>query len=133
VMESLGIGREEAESLIRQGSAGLLRKLGGGAGAEVLTGQIDRLVSELAGEVRRTLEFYQVQNRHVSISNVYITGGGAKMDNLPKKLSAILELPVSLHDPLASMEISSSFDRQYLQGVGPQMGVAVGLAMRGGE
>ena len=55
------------------------------------------------------------------------------MERLPEKLSAILELPVVLHDPLAGMEIASSFNRQYLAGIGPQMSVAVGLAMRGIE
>ncbi len=91
------------------------------------------MVFELAGEVRRTLEYYQVQNRNVGISRVFITGGGAKTETLPEKLSQILEMPVVLHDPLASMEMSSSFNRQYLRGVGPQMSVAVGLALRGIE
>jgi len=69
----------------------------------------------------------------VGISSVFITGGGAKIGQLPEKLSAILEMPVSLHDPLLNMEIAPSFNRQYLRGVGPQMSVAVGLALRGSE
>ena len=55
------------------------------------------------------------------------------MDQLPEKLSAILELPVHLHDPLVGMEMPTSFNRQYLRGMGPQMAVAIGLAMRGVE
>ncbi len=132
VMEGLEVGREEAE-IIKQSTGELLDESKDESAPEVLVSQMDRIVGELAGEVRRTLEYYQVQNRNVSISNVFITGGGAKIDDLPKKLSAMLELPVMLHDPLAEMAISSSFNRQYLRGVGPQMSVAVGLALRGVE
>lgn len=132
VMEGMEIGRSEAE-MIKQGTRAQLEEPSGVSGPEVLTGQIDRLVGELAGEVRRTLEYYQVQNRSVTISSVFITGGGAKMDQLPEKLSAILELPVHLHDPLVGMEMPASFNRQYLRGMGPQMAVAIGLAMRGVE
>ena len=132
VMEGMEIGRDEAE-LIKHGNGSLLEEPGGVDATQSVAGQIDRVVNDLATEVRRTLEYYQVQNRTVSISNVFITGGGSKMENLPEKLSAILELPVMLHDPLQGMEISSSFNRQYLRGVGPQMAVAVGLALRGVE
>ena len=133
MMEGLEIGREEAE-LVKHRGVNLLEPVANTAEAtDVVQGQIDRVVAELAGEVRRTLEYYQVQNRNVSISSVFITGGGAKMAQLPEKLSAILELPVVLHDPLLNMEIAPSFNRQYLRGVGPQMAVAVGLALRGCE
>ncbi len=91
---------------------------------------MDRIVGELAGEVRRTLEYYQAQNRSVNISRIIITGGGAKLAMLPEKLAQILDLPVTMHDPLALLELPASFNLQYLRGVGPQMSVAVGLAMR---
>ena len=111
--------------------------IGGNEGMElgqaVMAGEIDRIVGELAGEVRRTLEYCQVQNQNVSSSTVFITGGGAKIENLPAKLATILELPVILHDPLCGMEIANSFNKQYLRDVGPQMAVAVGLALRGVE
>lgn len=133
MMEGLEIGREEAE-LVKHRGANLLEPVESSSeAADIVQSQIDRVVAELAGEVRRTLEYYQVQNRNVSISSVFITGGGAKMAQLPEKLSAILELPVVLHDPLLNMEIAPSFNRQYLRGVGPQMAVAVGLALRGCE
>ena len=132
VMEGLEIGRAEAEMIKHQGAEALENSAADDV-ADAMQGQLDRIVGELAGEVRRTIEYYQVQNRNVGISSVFITGGGAKIGQLPEKLSAILEMPVSLHDPLLNMEIAPSFNRQYLRGVGPQMSVAVGLALRGSE
>ena len=128
MMEGLEIGREEAE-LLKHNGAELFAEATDPVREPVIA-QVERMVGELAGEVRRTLEYYQVQNRNVNISRVFLTGGGAKLAMLPEKLTQILDLPVSLHDPLASMELPTSFNLQYLRGVGPQMSVAVGLAMR---
>ena len=128
MMEGLDVSREEAE-LLKQRSGEFFGEPGNDIGKTTVKEQLDRIVGELAGEVRRTLEYYQVQNRSVSISQVFITGGGAKLEFLPDKLAKILELPVSLHDPLAALELPASFNLQYLRGVGPQMSVAVGLAM----
>lgn len=90
-------------------------------------------VNELAGEILRTIDYYRVQNRSVSILQVYLTGGGARTDQVPDLLARALELPVFVHDPLENMEISPSFNQKYLRGVSPRMAVAVGLALRGIE
>lgn len=129
MMEGFEIGREEAE-LLKQKGGEMLAGLGNGQGQEMMNNQLDRMAGDFAGEVRRTLEYYQVQNRNVSISQIYITGGGAKLELVQEKLAQFMDLPVSLHDPLATLELPTSFNLQYLRGVGPQMSVAVGLAMR---
>ena len=129
VMEGFEIGREEAE-LLKQKDNDFLDIAGSDDNKEIVKKQMDRIVGELAGEVRRTLEYYQAQNRSVNISRIIITGGGAKLAMLPEKLAQILDLPVTMHDPLALLELPASFNLQYLRGVGPQMSVAVGLAMR---
>ena len=129
VMEGFEIDREEAE-LLKQKDNDFLDIAGSADNKEIVKKQMDRIVGELAGEVRRTLEYYQAQNRSVNISRIIITGGGAKLAMLPGKLAQILDLPVTMHDPLALLELPASFNLQYLRGVGPQMSVAVGLAMR---
>ena len=91
----------------------------------------EQILSELISEVRRTMEYYQVQNRNVVISQIFLTGGGALTENLPERLAKILEIPVSVNDPFVTMEIAASFNRRNLKDRGPQMAVAIGLAMRG--
>lgn len=130
VMEGMELGREEAE-MLKQKIFDLLDSIERADDPKKMHAQMERVVGELAGEVRRTLEYYQVQNRNLNIAQVYITGGGAKTEGLAEQLAKILELPVHLHDPLAGIEIPASFNKQYLRGIGPQMAVAVGLAMRG--
>jgi type IV pilus assembly protein PilM len=95
--------------------------------------QLELLLAEFIRDIRRTAEYYQLQNKTVVIEKIYITGGGSKMKNLIPYLATQLDLPVVMHDPLAKIEIPVSFDKTYLQDVAPQLGTAIGLALRGGE
>ncbi|CQR71247.1 Cell division protein FtsA [Sporomusa ovata DSM 2662] len=96
--------------------------------------QIDLLVDELAREVRRTVEYYQVQNREAAVDKLYLTGGGAKLTNLPQHIAAKLGgVPVLLHNPLTAVTLSPGIDTRYLQDMALQFALSIGLAMRGGK
>ena len=133
VMENMSMPREEAEQFKLKGlrPLGIDAEMADAYASDIIKTQITRLVGDLAGEMRRTLEFYQVQNRNVKISRMYITGGGARTENLSEQLSQMVELPVFIHDPLLGISAAASFNQGYLREMGPRMTVAVGLAMRG--
>jgi len=95
--------------------------------------QLKLLLTEFCRDIRRTAEYYQLQNNVAIIDKMYITGGGSKMNNLITYLATQLELPVILHDPLIKLEIPSSFDKSHLQQIAPQLSTAIGLSLRGGE
>jgi type IV pilus assembly protein PilM len=95
--------------------------------------QLNLLVSEFARDIRRTTEYYQLQNKDVTIDKVFITGGGANLGNLAQLLAAQLDLPTVIHNPLTKLSIPASFDKKHLEQLAPQLGTAVGLALRGGE
>ncbi|SFL40158.1 type IV pilus assembly protein PilM [Pelosinus propionicus] len=94
---------------------------------------LELFFAEFLRDVQRTAEYYQLQNKMVSIDNVYLTGGGSQIKNLVFYLSKQLDLPVVMHDPLFKLEIPESFDRSYLQNIAPQLGAAIGLSLRGGR
>ena len=94
---------------------------------------MELLVSEFVRDIRRTAEYYQQQNRHVIIDEILITGGGAKLDNFVEYLATQVDLPTSIYDPLIKLKIATSFDKKYLHQIAPQLGTAIGLALRGGE
>jgi len=145
VMESMKMQREDAERLKFNGGVGsaaaktdvakgnMMEALDQAIDTALGVAEFEQFFGELSSEVSRTLEYYQVQNRSVSISQVFLTGGGSKTGNLSERLSQTLELPVTLHDPLTDIDIAPSFNRKHLQGIGPQLAVALGLAMRGLE
>ncbi|MBC8015182.1 MAG: pilus assembly protein PilM, partial [Sporomusaceae bacterium] len=91
------------------------------------------LVTEFARDINRTAEYYQQQNKGVSIDKIFITGGGAKLNNMIESLAKKLDMPAVLHDPLTKLKIPTSFDKKQLQKIAPQLGTAIGLALRGGS
>lgn len=96
--------------------------------------EFELLLDELVREVRRTVEYYQLQNRQAVIEQIYLTGGGAGLAGLPQLLAAKLgEVQVLLHNPLAAITLSPILDRQYLQKMAQQFALSIGLAMRGGQ
>lgn len=91
------------------------------------------LIEELAREVLRTADYYQMQNRNAVIEKIILTGGGAKLNNLAFTLTQQLPgIPVNIHTPLLSVSISPSLDDKWLKSIELQMAVAIGLALRRG-
>ena len=134
IRNSLALEHNEAE-LLKQRQRGLLHPADGREPAPAsVHKQLLLLVEELSREIRRTADYYQAQNHNAVIDRILLTGGGACMDNLAGNLAAQLGgVEVILHNPLGAMGAAKSFDAQWLQATAPQLTVAVGLALRGGE
>ncbi|QDR80329.1 type IV pilus assembly protein PilM [Sporomusa termitida] len=130
----LALDYNEAE-LLKQRQRGLLHTAGGNEPAAAsVHRQLLLLVEELSREIRRTADYYQAQNREAVIDRILLTGGGACMDNLAGNLAAQLGgVEVTRHNPLGEIGAAKSFDAEWLQAIAPQLTVAVGLAVRGGE
>ncbi|MBP2653902.1 MAG: type pilus assembly protein PilM [Firmicutes bacterium] len=92
--------------------------------------ELDDFVEELAQEVRRTAQFFTQQNKQATIDKVIVTGL-ADCEKLVSLLRARVDLPVEGHNPLEGMAVNKSFTKPYLQQIGPQLAVAIGLALRG--
>lgn len=134
VRNALALDYHEAE-LLKQRQRGLLHAAGANEPAPAsVHRQLLLLVEELSREIRRTADYYQAQNRETVIDRILLTGGGARMDNLAGNLAAQLGgIEVILHNPLNEIGAAKSFDADWLQATAPQLTVAVGLALRGGE
>jgi type IV pilus assembly protein PilM len=131
IMEVEELTDAEAEQ-VKQGQFDLINEDMTGKYAEV-NQQLKLLLTEFCRDIRRTAEYYQLQNNAAIIDKMYITGGGSKMINLIPYLATQLDLPIVLHDPLVKLEIPSFFDKKHLQQIAPQLSTAIGLSLRGGE
>jgi len=131
IMQTLKIEMSEAERIKQQ----QLILLNEDIGAEYsdVKHQLELLATEFARDIRRTAEYYQQQNSEAIIDKVFITGGGAKLGNLVEYLALQLDMSAVMHDPLIKLNIPTSFDKAHLAQVAPQLGTAIGLALRGGE
>lgn len=132
VMNVLELEYPEAERLKRR-QAGLLQRVDIADEAVTLHRQLYILVAEIAREVRRTAEYYQIQNKGAAIDRIILTGGGICLDNFPQHLASMIDAEVVVHNPLAGIEIAASFDKQFTLVLAPQLAVAIGLSLRGIE
>ncbi|WP_425060712.1 type IV pilus assembly protein PilM [Sporomusa carbonis] len=133
IMSALDLEFTEAERL-KQRQMGLLQRVDYEGERSFLHQQLFFVVEELAREVRRTYEYYQIQNREAIVEKIILTGGGAKLDNLAHHLAAQLEdIQVILHNPLAGIGISPSLDAGYVGEIDLRLAMPIGLALRGGE
>ena len=90
------------------------------------------VLNDLTTEIRRSLEFFRVQSGDASISRMFVTGGGAKLRGLPNAIGDTLGFRVRIGQPWLSVVVDERrFDMAYLENVGAEFGVPLGLALRG--
>jgi type IV pilus assembly protein PilM len=120
----LGLSYEQAESL----------KMGervDGRSFEDARPAIDMVNAELAGEIRRSFDFFRSSSQSGTIHRVYLSGGCARLPGLVEYLSENLEIPFEVANPLRNVKADpKKFDSDYLELIAPQLAVSVGLALR---
>ena len=124
IQKMLGLSYEQAESL----------KLGGkveGRTYEDARPAIEMVNAELAGEVRRSFDFFRSSSHSDTIHRVLLSGGCARLSGLVEYLSESLEIPCEVANPLRNIKADpKNFDPEYLEVIAPQLTVSVGLALR---
>ena len=124
IQKMLGLSYEQAESL----------KLGGevdGRTYEDARPAIEMVNTELAGEIRRSFDFFRSSSHSDTIHRVVLSGGSARLRGLVEYLSENLEIPCGLANPLRNIKADPKvFDPEYLEVIAPQLAVSVGLALR---
>lgn len=90
-------------------------------------------VEKTAKEIIRALDFFHASLSDVDISEVVLTGMGARTEGLTQAIIALpthLKLSVSVMDPFEGMSISSKINRKFLEAEKYGMAIACGLALR---
>ncbi|MBZ0169194.1 MAG: pilus assembly protein PilM [Kofleriaceae bacterium] len=127
VERSIGVSFEQAEALKRG-------KPVEGHSFREAEPVIEMVNSELAGEIRRSFDFYYSTSQHDTIHRMVLSGGCALLPGLADYLSSTLELPVEVANPFQYIHAEpKKYDAQFLASIAPQMAVAVGLALREAE
>jgi type IV pilus assembly protein PilM len=124
-----GLGTSHQEAEVRKRQLGI-----SGDTSDIAARIVNERAEQFVDEIRSSLDYYQAQPGAARLSNVVLTGGGSLLGGLADRLAAALRLPV---------EVGSVFDRfpvkdtvygpEDLARVGPNLAVAVGLALGGLE
>lgn len=124
IQKMLGVSYEQAETL----------KLGGqveGYTAADALPAIDLVNAELAGDVRRSIDFFRSAAPSGMIHRMMVSGGVARLPRFVPFLGESLDLRLEIANPLRHVKADSKqFDPEYLEYIGPQLSVGVGLALR---
>ncbi|MGH9360268.1 MAG: pilus assembly protein PilM, partial [Thermoanaerobaculia bacterium] len=92
---------------------------------------LDTVSNELAGEIRKTFDFFSATSSEGPVDELVVAGGCALTPNLLQVLRERFEVPTEVMNPLKRIHFrDSDFDGQWLQSVAPMMAVAVGLGIR---
>lgn len=96
---------------------------------------VDRISNDfvdlLTGEIKRTLDFFSSNFWKEKVNKLVLSGGSSKVPNAKDVLEEITDIPVEILNPFRNISYSNlDFDPDYLNDVGPKMGVVIGLASR---
>ena len=124
IKEFFNISFEEAESV----------KLGESAEKYPMRDLEEIFVSTISGwvtECRRAIDFYYHNFPEEKIDALYLSGGSCRIPGLDKVLREHLEIPVEIFNPISRIQYDvKQFDPAYVDYIGPQMAISLGLALR---
>jgi type IV pilus assembly protein PilM len=97
-----------------------------------IAGALEQVVSDIATELRRSVDFYRRQHRNEPVDRIVLSGGGSLVRGLVELLAGEAGVRCQLANPFAHMLLfdDSEHTRTYLQEVGPIVSLAAGLALR---
>ena len=125
IMSEFDVPFEEAESM----------KLGGidldDNKIEAIEKIIANAVLKWISEIKHALDFVASTYPDETIEKIFVSGGSSETPGFQRNLEQETEIPVTGLNPFKYLITDNKlFDPDYLEHIGPQAGVAVGLALR---
>jgi type IV pilus assembly protein PilM len=93
--------------------------------------EILRTVSmDLLGSIRNTINYFNNVRPDEHVSEILLSGGGTQLSGFAEALGEIIQLPVSVADPLSSIAFARKVSSDRWLASGANFSVALGLALR---
>ena len=90
--------------------------------------------TQWALELKKAIDLYYTNNPDMTLNKIILSGGGSRIQGLDQFFTEEIGLQVEQMNPIAKIKSSSkNIDQEYLNYVGPEMAVALGLAIRPSE
>ncbi len=123
----LNLKRMEAERIKLGGKDDLDEK-----NAKAIADAVNKTFKNWCDELKRLIGFYHSSSSNVvPAESLYLSGGGALLGGLQDVFKKELDLDVQYHNPFRKIFVDrNSFQKEYLEEIGPQMVVPFGLALR---
>ena len=89
-----------------------------------------KVLGELVGEVRRSIDFYITQSGNLEVVQILLAGPGGGLPQIDEFFSQRLSLPTIQIDPIASLSLEVDTEKYPLI-KRPGLSIILGLGMRG--
>ncbi len=113
----------EAEQLKRQAHES--------AQADRILKMIEGTLTELTGEVQRSLGFYKQQNKEAKLENLVISGSTFRLPGMPEYMAERLRYTINILEDLDKVKVAEGLERDHFMHDLQSLGVAMGLALQG--
>jgi type IV pilus assembly protein PilM len=124
IQKDLNLSFEQAESLKRGGHVE-------GAAPENLPPILQAVSENIALEIQKTFDFFKATANEDHIDKIYLAGGTSKVQGLRDLLSERFEAGVEVMNPFNAITYNpKDIDPDFINDIGPQAAIAVGLAVR---
>lgn len=88
-------------------------------------------LAELAGEIRRSIEYYRSRHQDIAVDRILVFGGSSAIRNLPSFLERELGIPTEIANPFEHIAVDESrYPRDYMASIAHLMPAAVGMCVR---
>lgn len=107
----------------------------GGVHEEISSMELEEIfigvIRNWMGECKRAIDFYYSNYPENRIEKIYLSGGSCRIPGFSQVLQEQLDVQVEIFNPLSRIQCDSkSFDPEYIEFMGPQMAISLGLALR---
>ena len=98
------------------------------SGESSVTNILQKVLVELADEVRRSIDFYLNQSEELEVAQVLLTGSGAAIGQMDEFFMQRLNLPASKVDPIEILALETEIEIPLEQRC--SLGIVLGLGLR---
>ena len=85
-------------------------------------------------ELKKAIDLYYTNNPDMALNKIILSGGGSRIQGLDQFLAEEIGLEVEILNPFIKIQADTKqIDREYLNYIGPEMAIALGLAIRPSE
>jgi type IV pilus assembly protein PilM len=90
--------------------------------------------TQWALELKKAIDLYYTNNPDMALNKIVLCGGGSRIQGLDQFLAEEIGLEVETLNPFLKIQSGSkNIDQEYLNYIGPEMAIALGLAIRPSE
>ncbi len=90
--------------------------------------------TQWALELKKAIDLYYTNNPDMALSKIILSGGGSKVQGLDQFFAEEIGLEVEILNPFIKIQTDNkNIDKEYLNYIGPEMAIALGLAIRPSE